>query len=57
MSGYIRTNMSTWWKSECFLIPTISISKYAKGFEINIHILWFIAYATISYIKEDEYEP
>ena len=56
MSGYIRTDMSTWWNSECFLIPTVSISKCTKGFEISIHILWFIAYATISYIKEDEYE-
>ena len=35
MSGYIRTDISTWWKTECecFLIPTIS------------------------YIKENEYEP
>lgn len=57
MSGYIRTDISTWWQSECFLIPTISISKWAKGFEIDLHILWFIAYATISYIKENEYEP
>lgn len=57
MSGYIRTDISTWWNSECFLIPTISISKQAKGFEINLHILWFMAYATISYIKENEYEP
>ena len=59
MSGYIRTDISSWWKSECFLIPTISISKWAKGFEINLHILWLIiyeAYATISYIKEEEYE-
>lgn len=57
MSGYIRTDISSWWKSECFLIPTISISKWAKGFEINLHILWFTIYATISYIKENEYEP
>ena len=57
MSGYIRIDISTWWQSECFLIPTISISKWAKGFEINLHILWFTAYATISYIKENEYEP
>ena len=57
MSGYIRTDISTWWESECFLIPTISISKWAKGFEINLHILWLIIYITISYIKEDEYEP
>lgn len=57
MSGYIRTDISTWWKSECFLIPTISISKWAKGFEINLHILWLIIYITISYIKKDEYEP
>lgn len=57
MSGYIRTDMSTWWKSEFFLIPTISINKWTKGFEISIHILWFVAYAAISYIKEDEYEP
>ena len=57
MSGYIRTDISTLWTSECFLIPTISINKWSKGFEINIHILWFTAYATISYIKENEYEP
>ena len=57
MSGYIRTDISTWWESECFLIPTISIYKYDKGFEITFRILWFIAYAAISYIKEDEYEP
>lgn len=57
MSGYIRTDISSWWKSECFLIPTISISKWAKGFEITFHILCFEAYATISYIKEEEYEP
>lgn len=57
MSGYIRTDISTFRKSECFLIPTISISKWSKGFEITIYILWFIAYATISYIKENEYEP
>ena len=57
MSGYIRTDISTWRKSECFLIPTISISKWAKGFEINLHILWLIIYITISYIKKDEYEP
>ena len=56
MSGYIRTDISTLWKSECFLIPTISISKWSKGFEITIYILWFTAYATISYIKENEYE-
>ena len=56
MSGYIRTDISSWWKSECFLIPTISISKWTKGFEITFHILWFEAYATISYIKEEEYE-
>ena len=53
MSGYIRIL----WKSECFLIPTISITKWSKGFEITIYILWFIAYTTISYIKENEYEP
>ena len=57
MSGYIRTDISSWRKSECFLIPTISISKWAKGFEITFHILWFEAYATISYIKENDYEP
>ena len=57
MSGYIRTDISTWWQYECFLIPTISISKWTKGFEINLHILWFTAFATISYIKENEYEP
>ena len=57
MSGYIRTDISTWRKSECFLIPTISISKWDKGYEITFRILWFIAYASISYIKEDEYEP
>lgn len=57
MSGYIRTDMSTWWKSECFLIPTISISKWSKGFDITFRILWLMAYASISYIKENEYEP
>ena len=57
MSGYIRTDMSTFCDDECFLIPTISISKWAKGFEITFHILWFEAYATISYIKENDYEP
>lgn len=56
MSGYIRTDMSIFCNHECFLIPTISISKWAKGFEITFHILWFKAYATISYIKEEEYE-
>lgn len=57
MSGYIRTDMSTFCDDECFLIPTISISKWDKGFEITFRILWFIAYAAISYIKENEYEP
>ena len=57
MSGYIRTDMSVFRDDECFLIPTISISKWDKGFEITFRILWFIAYASISYIKEDEYEP
>ena len=57
MSGYIRTDMSIFRDDECFLIPTISIYKYDKGFEITFRILWFIAYAAISYIKEDEYEP
>ena len=57
MSGYIRTDMSTFCDAECFLIPTISLSPYDKGFEIAFRILWFIAYASISYIKEDEYEP
>ena len=57
MSGYIRTDISAWLQSEFFLIPTISISKLAKGFEITFHILWFEAYATISYIKENDYEP
>ena len=59
MSGYIRTDISTWWKTECecFLIPTISISKWSKGFEISFYILWFTVYTTISYIKENEYEP
>lgn len=56
MSGYIRTDISAWWEFECFLIPTVSISKWSKGLEITIHILWFIACATISYIKENEYE-
>ena len=57
MSGYIRTDMSISRDDECFLIPTISIYKYDKGYEITFRILWFIAYAAISYIKEDEYEP
>lgn len=57
MSGYIRNDISAWLQSECFLIPTISISKWDKGFEITLHILWFEIYTTISYIKEDEYEP
>lgn len=59
MSGYIRNDISAWWqtKCECFLIPTISISKWSKGFEISFHILWFTIYTTISYIKENEYEP
>ena len=57
MSGYIRTDMSTFRDDECFLIPTISIYKYDKGFEITFRILWFVIYAAISYIKEDEYEP
>ena len=57
MSGYIRTDMSTFCDDECFLIPTISINKYDKGFEITFHILWFVIYAAISYIKENEYEP
>ena len=57
MSGYIRTDISFWRKHTIFLIPTIEISKWSKGFEITIYILWFIAYATISYIKENEYEP
>lgn len=57
MSGFIRTDISAWFQSECFLIPTISISGWIKGFEINIHILWFTIYAAISYIKENEYEP
>ena len=57
MSGYIRTDMSTLWQPECFLIPTISISKWSKGFEISFHILWFTIYTTTSYIKENKYEP
>ena len=57
MSGYIRTDMSTFCDDECFLLPTISINKYDKGFEITLRILWFVAYAAISYIKENEYEP
>lgn len=57
MSGYIKTDMSAFCNDECFLIPTISISKWSKGCEINFRILWFIAYAAISYIKKDEYEP
>lgn len=57
MSGYIRTDISTFCDDECFLIPTISINKYDKGFEITFRILLFVAYAAISYIKEDEYEP
>ena len=56
MSRYIRIDMSTLWQPECFLIPTISISTWCKGFEINIHILLFTIYTSISYIKEDEYE-
>ena len=56
MSRYIRNDISAWLQSECFLIPTISISKWAKGFEITFHILWFAVYTTISYIKENEYE-
>ena len=53
MSGYIRNDISTWFQSECFLIPTISISECIKGFEITFHILWFTVYTVISYIKED----
>lgn len=55
--GYIRFDITACFRKECFLIPTISISKWSKGFEITLHILWFIAYATISYIKEEDYEP
>ena len=57
MIGYVRIDTSALFQSECFLIPTISISKWSKGFEITLHILWLIIYASISYIKEDEYEP
>lgn len=56
MIGYIRIDTSALFESECFLIPTISISKWSKGFEITLHILWFTVYSAISYIKEDEYE-
>ena len=56
MIGYIRIDTSALFQSECFLIPTISISKWSKGFEITFHILWFTVYSDISYIKEDEYE-
>lgn len=57
MSGYLRIDLSTWWHNACYLIPTISISKWTKRIEINLRILWFTACATISYIKESEYEP
>ena len=57
MRGYIRTNITAWLGCECFLIPTISINKWAKRFEINFYILWFTVYTNISYIKEDKYEP
>lgn len=56
MSGCLRIDLSTWWHNEWYLIPTISISKCTKGIEINLRILWFTAYATISYIKKSEYE-
>lgn len=56
MRGFIRTDISAWFQSEFFLIPTISISGWIKGFEINIYILWFTIYVAISYIKEDKYE-
>lgn len=56
MKGFIRIDISTWKRSEYFLIPTISISRWLKGFEITFCILCFVAYASIGYIKEDEYE-
>lgn len=57
MSGYIRTDISFWRKHTIFLIPTIEISKWSKGIEVSIILLCFYFYATISYIKENEYEP
>lgn len=57
MSGYIRTDFSYWRKHSIFLIPTIEISKWAKGIEISLLFLWFNLYAIISYIKEEDYEP
>ena len=56
MIGYVRIDTSALFQSECFLIPTISISKWSKGFELTLHILWFTVYSAISYITEHEYE-
>ncbi len=55
--GYIRFDISACFRKECFLIPTISINKWAKGYEISIYFLWFIAYISTSYIREEDYEP
>lgn len=57
MSGYIRTDISCWNKSEFYLIPTIIFSKWTRGIEISICIFIFCIYTTISYINKDNYEP
>lgn len=57
MSGYIRFDFSTYKGNEWYLIPTIGISKWTKGYEITFYFLCFLVYFVTSYIKEDEYEP
>lgn len=57
MSGYIRTDISCYWKKEFYFIPTISINTWTKGIEISFYFLWFVGYIVMSHIKEEDYEP
>ena len=57
MAGYIRSDLSCWLQHTCFLIPTIEISTWNKGYEIAFHFLWMEIDIILSYIKEEDYEP
>lgn len=54
--GYIRIDISGFWKNEYYLIPAISITTFNKGFEISFEFLGLVIFASIKYIRNEDYE-
>ena len=57
MMGWIRTDINGIWDDNYYLIPTISINTFTKGFEISFHFLGLLVFASIKYIRNEDYEP